>query len=179
MKKFLIGLVILVAVLFLAFQGLKMYTKSHSPEETVELSQGDTKVSVFYCRPSKKGRVIFGDLLPYGEVWRTGANEATTLETNKDIQFGGETLKAGKYTLWTIPGEEEWTVIINEKQYGWGVGFDTKASREADADVLQVKVPVEKTEQTTEMFTIEFNEGSETSMDLIWDQTKVSVPIGL
>lgn len=135
-------------------------------------------MAVFYNRPYKKDRVIFGELVPYGEVWRTGANEATTFTTTKDIQFGGQQLPAGSYTLWTIPGQEEWTVIINSKQYSWGVNFQAQASRDPEADVLQVKVPVQRTETPVEQFTIDFmEEAGNTALVLMWDDTKVSVPL--
>ncbi|NJO03332.1 MAG: DUF2911 domain-containing protein [Bacteroidia bacterium] len=180
MKKFVIrGLIVLaviVLVLFVGFQILKNQTKKHSPEATVEYADGDTKVSVFYCRPYKKERVIFGELVPYQEVWRTGANEATTFSTNRDLKFGGNTLPAGKYTLWTIPDKDDWTVIFNRKQYPWGVNFSQKATREPEADVLQIKVPSEKRDEVVEQFTISFTTGANPTMDLAWDQTKVSVP---
>ncbi|MDX2305892.1 MAG: DUF2911 domain-containing protein [Microscillaceae bacterium] len=181
MKKIIIrvfiGLGILAVVLFIAFQILISNTKKHSPEDTVVFKQGDTEMTVFYCKPSKKGRVIFGELVPYKEVWRTGANEATTFTTNKALKIGDKTLEAGKYTIWTIPDEKEWTVIFNKKQYGWGVGFNQKASRDPESDVIQFKTPVEKQESVTEQFTISFEKGDQVNLNLAWDQVKVSVPM--
>ena len=165
-------------VLFIAFKVLQAQTKKHSPEDTVVYVEEGNELSIFYNRPSKKGRVIFGSLLPFGEVWRTGANEATTFSTKKDITFGGKSLPAGNYTLWTIPGPDTWSVIINGKQYGWGVSFQGVASREAEADVVQVDALVDAISNTVELFTIAF-EGSGSSPNLVlsWDQTKVTVPI--
>jgi hypothetical protein len=155
---------------------MQFQTKKASPESLIEYKKDGKEITIFYCRPSKKGREIFGGLVPYDSVWRTGANEATTFETNKDLSIGGKTLPAGKYTLWTIPGPTEWTVIWNAKQYGWGVSWGGVASREATADVLQVKAPVETT-TPTEQFTISFEEKDTLNLVLAWDQTKVSVPM--
>ncbi len=179
MKKFLkwTGIVVgsLAVILFIAFQVLQSQTKKHSPEDTVEYVDGDTKVSVFYNRPSVKGREIFGGLIPYGEVWRTGANEATTFTATKDLAIDGKTLAAGTYTLWTIPNKDSWTVIFNEKEYGWGVGFDGKASRDPAADVLQVKVPTQALNDTQELFTIGLKENGSPALVLSWEKTKVAV----
>jgi hypothetical protein len=168
---------ILAVVLFVAFQFLQSQTKKASPEDTVTYVNGATNLSVFYCRPSKKGREIFGKLVPFGQVWRTGANEATTFTTNKDLTIGGKALPAGKYTLWTIPEKDQWAVIFNKKEYAWGVNFDTKASREPEADVLQIQVPVEVLSVPVEQFTISFDKQTQLALVLAWDNVKVSVPI--
>ncbi len=99
-------------------------TKAYSPEETVTYEENSLDLEVFYNRPYKKDRVIFGGLVPYGQVWRTGANEATTFSTNEDLLIDGSTLEAGKYTLWTIPMENSWKVIFNSKMYPWGINLD-------------------------------------------------------
>ena len=83
----------------------------------------------FIAGRTKKGREIFGGLVPYNEVWRTGANEATTLTVNKDIKFGDQRLPAGTYSLWTIPQQTQWTVILNSEIPGWGVSWGAKAAR--------------------------------------------------
>lgn len=181
MKKFLkwtaIVVVALVVLLFGAFKIMQSQTKKASPEATVAYVKNGKELSVFYCQPAKKGREIFGGLVPYGEVWRTGANEATTFTTNTDLQINGQILPAGKYTLWTIPGQDEWTVIWNTKHYGWGVSFGNKASREPEADALQVKVPVRNLDTPVETFTIDFDESEALAMVMAWDQTSVVVPI--
>lgn len=167
---------VLVVGLVVAFKILQANTKKASPEATAEYKSNGTEMSVFYNRPSKRGRAIFGELVPYGEVWRTGANEATTFTTNRDLALGGKTLPAGKYTLWTIPGKETWTVVFNSKQYGWGVDFNSKASRDADADVLQVQVPAGVQDPPLEQFLISFDETTP-ALVMAWDQTKVAVPM--
>ncbi|MEL6845353.1 MAG: DUF2911 domain-containing protein [Bacteroidota bacterium] len=179
-KRILIG----IGAFVLLFAGYVSYqfmtTKNHSPEKKIAFTSGDWEVSVFYNRPYKKERVIFGELVPYGEVWRTGANEATTFTTNQDLLVEGQPLKAGTYTLWTIPQQDAWTVIFNEKSYDWGVkmeDFKPVASREADGDVLQVIVPVTALTESLEQFTITLEGESSPTMVLAWDQTQIEVAI--
>lgn len=181
MRKFfifsLIGIAVIAAIVaFIGFMQLKN-TKSFSPEEEVVFTQGDLTIKVFYNRPSKKGREIFGGLVPYDQLWRTGANEATTFETNKDLVIEGETLKAGKYTLWTIPRETTWTIIFNSEHGQWGVNSKGEPNRNPDLDVLKVDVHAVMQEQVFEQFTIAFEKtGEDAEMVLIWDKTLVSVP---
>ena len=168
----------LAVLLFVAYRIMIASTKSHSPEETVIHDQGAATFAVTYSRPYKKGRVIFGQLIPYGEVWRTGANEATTFKTSHDLLIDGQTLPAGMYTLWTIPGEERWQVIFNEKEYNWGVNREGSAARDPAADVLQVEVASESTTGPVEQFTIHF-ENDPFALVLEWDATRVPVPMEL
>jgi hypothetical protein len=181
MKKFLIfsliGIAVIAAIVaFIGFMQLKN-TKSFSPEEEVVFNQGDLTIKVFYNRPSKKGREIFGGLVPYGEVWRTGANEATTFQTNEDLHIEGQTLKAGKYSVWTIPRENTWTIIFNSEHGQWGVNSKGEANRNPDLDILKVDVHPVNQEQEFEQFTIAFEKtGEDAEMVLMWDKTLVSVP---
>ncbi len=176
-KIILIITVSLVALGYGGYQYLIYSTKQHSPEEVVNHKKAGYDLEVFYNRPYKKGRKIFGSLVPFDRVWRTGANEATTFETKSDLLIDGQTLKAGKYTLWTIPGPESWKVIFNDKQYEWGVTRNGP-SRQSEYDALVVQVPVETTEEVMEQFTINFDESaSNVQLTLSWDLTKVSVPI--
>lgn len=181
MKKFLkwTGIIIgsLAVILFIAFKVLQSQTKKHSPEDTVEYAEGDLELSVYYNRPSVKGREIFGGLLPYGTVWRTGANEATTFSTNQELTIAGNRLPAGEYTLWTIPGEQTWKVIFNSKNYSWGVNFSGEASRDPAADVLTADAPVQSTTALVELFTIGLSEAGKPALVLQWEKTKVVVPI--
>ncbi|MDQ3393596.1 MAG: DUF2911 domain-containing protein [Bacteroidota bacterium] len=171
MKKAFKVILIVVVVLAIAFFGLSFWTKSHSPKDTVAYSKNGLEVTVDYCKPSKKERVVFGGLVPYGEVWRTGANEATTITFNKDVKVGGRDLKAGKYSLWTIPGESNWSIVFNEETGQWGTNYD------ASKDVLKVEASSEKTPETVEQFTIELKEANDADLILTWENTKVSVPI--
>jgi len=168
------------ALLVLGYIGTKVWkqrTKRHSPAQTVTLRQEKLELEVRYCRPYKKGRPIFGTLVPYGEVWRTGANEASVFRTNEAIVFGDVPVPAGTYTLWSIPGQHEWKVVLNSKRYGWGVKRDGSASREAEHDVALATVPVGRTEGPVEQFTIRFKEDP-LRMLLEWDDTRVEVPLG-
>ncbi|MDT0689515.1 DUF2911 domain-containing protein [Salegentibacter sp. F188] len=173
--KIIGGLVAVVVVLLFI---MRYNTKAHSPEDTVQFESDGLKLEVLYSRPYKKDREIFGALVPYDEVWRTGANEATTFETNKDILVDGSLLKAGKYTLWTIPGEKSWKVIFNSQMYPWGIDVEKKAYRDPEYDTLVIETAVNKIENYVEQFTIFFEEINDlVFLFLSWDDTSVSLPI--
>ncbi|WP_242085336.1 DUF2911 domain-containing protein [Aestuariivivens sediminis] len=175
-----------MAILIIVAVGIFVYSylndgfqKRKSPKKTVSFKVDDLKLEVFYNRPSKRGREIFGALVPYNEVWRTGANEATTFATNKTLKIGTDSLNAGKYTLWTIPNDTAWQVIFNSKQYEWGVDHETlKALREPKYDVVNVVVPVEKIDNTVEQFTIAFDNSTDNLfLTMAWDNVKIEVPL--
>lgn len=149
-----------------------------SPKDTVKFELNDLKLKVFYNRPSKKHRVIFGGLVPYNQVWRTGANEATTFETNKPLSVKGMTLPIGKYTLWTVPKDSVWTVIFNSKQYAWGVNSEMKPMWDPNYDVINIDVPVHKLDSTVEQFTIAFDNSTDSlKLTMAWDDVKIAVPL--
>lgn len=178
----IVGILLVLGLLFVfvARPILIKNTKKHSPEVTQTYTIDDLEVDVFYSSPSKKGRVIFGDLVPYGEVWRTGANEATTFSTNKAVIIDGQELPAGDYTLWTIPGEEEWEIIFNSKMYPWGVRWqDSKAMREAEYDVVVAKAKVSNIVNSQEKFSIRMiSMPMQPPMLLLaWDQVVVTLPM--
>lgn len=168
-------LLLLFVGVYFYFQKIKAETKKASPEATAVFTDGTFEIRVDYCRPYKKDRQIFGELVPYGEVWRTGANEATKVTFNKEVKINETKIPAGTYTLWTIPNEKKWTIIFNNEVVDWGVGFDGKANRDSDNDVANFKVPVQKLDSVVEQFTINFE--YHVNMTLAWDQTKVSIPI--
>jgi hypothetical protein len=182
MKKFviftLIGIAVIgVLVVVIGYVQLKK-TKSFSPEDQVVYTQGDVTVKVFYNRPFKKNRVIFGNLVSYDKVWRTGANEATTFETNRELTIEGKKLKAGKYSIWTIPRQDRWTIIFNSEHGQWGINSKGEANRQPERDVLSVDVTAVEQDQIFEQFTIAFEKsGEDIEMVLAWDKTLVSVPI--
>ena len=177
LKRGLIIVGILAVVLYGAYQFMIYQTKTHSPEETVNYNTNGYEIEVFYNRPYKKDRNIFGGLVPYGQVWRTGANEATTFESNRDLNVGGEVLPAGKYTLWTIPEADHWTIIFNSKQYAWGVN-SSGAARDAEFDVMQVRSLTEETPGVIEQFTIDLEEiNGKPVLSFAWDETKVSLAL--
>ena len=115
--------------------------------------------------------------MPYGKVWRTGANEATTIETAADLLIGGKRVKKGKYTLWSMPGAQQWEVYINSKMYPWGVDFDGNAQREPAADVAVITVPLQSLPEPVEMFTIHGPEDG-TALWLDWDRTRIALTLG-
>jgi hypothetical protein len=181
MKRFLIFIGIASAILILLWWAVSFYktsqTKSFSPEDNVVFHQDDLTIKVFYNRPYKKGREIFGKLVPYNKVWRTGANEATTFETNKGLTIEGKVLPKGTYSLWTIPQEDKWTIIFNSEYGQWGINSDGEANRKPDRDVLTVDVGALKQEKEFEQFTIAFNmTAEEAEMVLLWDKTLVAMP---
>jgi hypothetical protein len=129
-----------------------------------------------YSRPAKKDREVFGKLIPYGKVWRVGANEASEIKFLKDVTINGKTLKAGTYTLYMIPTETDWTVIFNSDLDVWGA-----YSYDETKDVLRVKAASKKMTETLENLSIQFVKGAnnEAIMQLGWDNTLVELPIGL
>ncbi|WP_242093050.1 DUF2911 domain-containing protein [Aestuariivivens sediminicola] len=176
----------LMAFLFIVAIGVFVYSylndgfqKRKSPKKTVSFKVDDLKLEVFYNRPSKRGREIFGALVPYNQVWRTGANEATTFSTNKALNIGNASLKAGKYTLWTIPNDTAWQVIFNAKQYEWGVDHETlKPMRDAVYDAVNVSVPVKHIDDVVEQFTIAFDNSTDNLyLTMAWDNVKIEVPL--
>jgi hypothetical protein len=180
MKKFLIISAVIVALIFGIRAVLLKYTKAASPESLVTFENGDVKINVFYNSPSKKGRKIFGGLVPYNTVWRTGANEATIFETNTDLSIQGKVLKAGKYSLWTIPNEQSWEILFNSETGQWGIDFNGVPNRNADNDVLTAQVPALRQEKEIEKFTISVEKAEDDfQLVLMWDQTVVTLPMSI
>jgi hypothetical protein len=141
--------------------------KSQRPSPPAKVSQtlaSGAEISIDYSRPSMKGRSL-AELTPAGKVWRTGANEATVFETSKDVKVEGKTLPAGKYSVYTIPGEKEWTVIFNKTWKQWGTVY-----KEAE-DVLRVNVKPTKAPKFTEMMTFDIEKSGKVS--LTWADTQV------
>ena len=176
MSKRLLYISVAVILLVIAGIGVQQFmlfqTKKHSPEAVAEYNNAQVMIQVTYSRPSKKERVIFGELVPYGRWWRTGANEATQMTLSNDIVFNqNDVLPAGKYSLVTIPNELEWTIIFNSKIPDWGTEYYP------EYDALRVSVPVEELPDEVEFFTIDFTEkNGEPRLIFAWDKTKISVP---
>lgn len=147
-----------------------------SPIAISTLDTLDTYIKVVYGQPYKRGRKIFGGLEEYGKVWRTGANEATEITFTKRVQLNGNEVPAGTYALFTIPGRDEWTIILNQDLGQWGAFNYNK-----EYDFLRTTVPTDTTKQTVEAFTIRFTDVQEyqTQMVLLWDRSRVEVPIRL
>ena len=145
-----------------------------SPTATFSQKVGLTDVTINYSRPSKKGRTIFGDLVPYGKLWRTGANMATKFTFSDDVKIGGKDLPAGSYALFTMPGENEWTIIFN-KNFNQGGTGDYKESE----DVLRVTVKSKKIQDTIETLFLNIEDVTPTSavIELGWESTIVHIPL--
>ena len=127
---------------------------------------------VIYSRPSKNDRKIFGNIIPFGEVWRIGANESTEIEFYKNIKINGKDVEKGAYTLYAIPGEKNWTFIINTARHTWGAyKYNLKD------DVVRMEVPVNKTKNSTEALTLMFSdEKGMGQLYMFWDDTEVVLP---
>ncbi len=140
--------------------------KRPSPPTQVRTLIDSAEVAIFYSSPAVKGRLLWGGLVPYGKIWRTGANEATIFESSKDITIQGEKLQAGKYALFTIPGEDDWTLVLNSDWDQWGAFKYDKAK-----DVLRVKIPVTKSPSFNERLKFEIVEDI---VNLYWENIKAS-----
>ncbi|WP_143309248.1 DUF2911 domain-containing protein [Chitinophaga vietnamensis] len=161
---------IIMAALFVAAATTVSFAQEKQRKSEHVTAEGNG-IKVVYGQPQKKGREIFGKLEPWDKVWRTGADEATEITFSKDVTFGGKPVKAGTYTLFSIPGKKEWTVILNSKLGQWGA-YDYEKVK--DQDVAQVKVPrqILKTPVEKLTFTLPAN-----AVVFEWDDTKVSVPV--
>ena len=154
-------------------QAPKVDFPAASPACTLKQRVGLTDFEIVYSRPGVKHRTIFGGIVPYGQVWRTGANQATKITFNTPVKFDGTEIPAGAYGLFTIPGETEWTIILNTNSAQWGA-----YQYNAKADVLRFKVePVTLSDTKLETFTIEFNHIRDESavLNLVWDKTVVPI----
>ena len=143
-----------------------------SPPDSVRARLGGAALSVRYSRPSVRGRVIFGNVVPWDKVWRTGANAATVLETSADLTVAGTAVPAGKYSLWTIPSPARWTLIINKNTGQWGTEYD------AQYDLARLDMKVEPLRQPVEQFTIAVEPtGTGGVLKLEWEKTRASIPL--
>lgn len=180
-RKIVLAIIaLLLLFVFVGMPFMKKQTKKHSPETTTTYTQDGYDLKVVYSSPSKNDRVIFGELVPYDVVWRTGANEPTTFTTANDIIINGTTLTAGTYSLWTKPSKKSWDIIFNSNIPGWGVTIlsgGAKTTREPEHDVLTTTVPTNSLDSTLENFTISFEKGAQLTLNLAWDTTIVNIPI--
>lgn len=146
-----------------------------SPMTVATLKSGKTYIKVVYSQPFKNEREIFGSLVPFGKVWRTGANEATEITVTQKIKIGGKTLPAGTYSLFSIPNADKWTIILNKDLGLWG-----EYEYNAKCDQLRFDVPVKAVDQAWEAFTIKLDKsGAGAVMTLVWDKSSVEIPIEL
>jgi hypothetical protein len=142
---------------------LKMNGKEKSPPEA----------RVIYSRPQKSGRTIFDGIVKYGQIWRLGANEATEIEFFKNAKIAGKPVKEGRYTMYAVCNADKWTIILNNDNYVWGLGYDQKK------DAVRVDVPVTKNDEDVDAFTIFFDgtKQNAATLNIMWEKTKVALPI--
>jgi hypothetical protein len=174
-KLFIISALSFLALTLQAQDKVKFHVPDPSPEAGFEQTLGFTKVNVTYSRPLTRGRKVFGELVPFREVWRTGAGDCTKIGFNEALTIGDHKIKAGKYALFTIPNVKEWTIILNTDttQHG-SFSYDEKK------DVQRFAVKPEKSDRFYETFTIEINDISLTqaaSLNLMWENTIVKIPL--
>lgn len=169
------GLALSVIFLFLCstLSGQDIFAPRPSPLALATMRYQDAYVKITYSQPQKKGRKIFGALVPYGQLWRTGANEATEITLTRDMLVNNHLVNAGTYSIFTIPGEDEWTVILNTDLGLWGAyNYNPKL------DLLRFPVPATENDTIFEAFTIIFDQRNEMAELLImWDNVKLSIPL--
>ena len=145
-----------------------------SPRQSVEQQFSMSKISLDYGRPAVKGRKVFGELVPFGQVWRAGANSATKITFEQSIDFGGKVVPAGTYGVFVIPQEKEWKIILNKDANQWGAySYDERLN------IVDITVPTQKLTEAQEVFEIALNPKDENNVDMVfkWDLTKVIVPL--
>lgn len=172
-----LGLMVIVVIGYVGY--MAMVSRSLSPSKTTTFNHGGLDVTVTYCRPSKRGRLIFGEatgaLVQYGKYWRLGANDATEITFSKNINFAGKPVDAGTYRMYAIPGANSWQVVLNSQ-------LEQSGATEPDytLDVVRVEVSAGTAQSETEVFTIDFaSDGPTTNMTFVWDKTLITVPITL
>jgi hypothetical protein len=172
MKKILLSSIALTCFVIVSTAQVKM--PAPSPTQTLKQDFGIGNIELIYSRPSIKGRKIFGDLVPYNKLWRTGANAATRLVFSESVEIGGKKLDSGTYVLYTIPGMDDWEIILNKGLENWG----TDGYKETQ-DVIRFKAEPMKMKNKLETFTIEFSEiTAETCfLNIKWEKTSVSIPL--
>jgi hypothetical protein len=171
-KTAVTALLVLSLSLISSAQQAKSNRPSPAAQAQCKFSDGKT-ITVDYSSPRAKGRKIFGGLVPYGEVWRTGANEATTFNTTANLTIGGKDVPAGNYTIFTVPEQGKWTLIINKQTGEWGIPYKYEAN-----ELARVPMQVGRTASPVENFTINFDQsGSSCKLNMSWENTLASVDI--
>jgi Protein of unknown function (DUF2911) len=160
---------ILSYTLFAAAQQDKSKRPSPPAQAQCKLPDGKT-ITTDYSSPRAKGRQIFGGLVPYNEVWRTGANEATTFVTTANLSVQGKDVPAGSYTIFTVPAQDKWTLIINKKTGEWGIPYHYESD-----ELVRVPMQVGKTSGPVENFTINYDQGGGCTLLISWENTQASV----
>jgi hypothetical protein len=176
MKKMCVAFGALSLVLVCAFVVAAQQDKAKRPSPPAQATWdlgGGKSVTIDYSSPRAKGRKIYGEVVPLGQVWRTGANEATTLVTPVDLTIGGAAVPAGSYTIFAVPNKDKWTLIISKKTGEWGTDYPGQAN-----DLARVDMKVSALPSPVENFTISFEKaGSGANLNIDWETTRASVTI--
>jgi hypothetical protein len=175
-SSIILALAVIVAALGVSgflWPGPQDKSKRPSPPEKAECKLGGSAVTIDYSSPRAKGRKIFGGLAPYGKVWRAGANEATTFVTDTELSVGGTTVPAGSYTLFTVPNENKWLLVISKKTGEWGTQYPGESN-----DLARIDMKVSKLPSPVENFTIAFDQsGSSCTLHMDWETTRATVEV--
>ena len=169
---------IAILLLFMYSFGPRVYAQLTLPQassaQVITQDLGISTIKISYHRPNAHGRVIFGDLVPYGEVWRTGANTVTNIHFDKEVSMAGHVVPAGEYGLLTIPKENSWTIILSKNNTQWGA-----YTYQEKEDLIRFEVEVERVEQAVETFSIYFSEvyPQSANLNIAWAHTRVRFPI--
>jgi hypothetical protein len=169
-----LGLILLLSLSFACAKAQDDKKYRPSPTALAAIRYKDSYIKITYCQPHKRGREIFGGLVPYGQVWRTGANEATEITLTKDTFINGVLIPAGTYSLFTIPEKQNWVIILNKELGLWGsYNYNTKL------DLTRFTVPVQTIQSNVyESFTIQFDQRNNVAdLLLLWDKIKISIPV--
>ena len=172
-RNFAVPVLVMFALTSLSF-AQQDKSKRPSPPASAQCKFSDGKtVNVDYSSPRVKGRKIFGELVPNGQVWRTGANEATTFVADTNLSVGGTNVPAGSYTIFTVPNADKWSLVISKKTGEWGTDYAGEKE-----DLARVPMTISKTAAPVENFTISFDQkGSSCTLNLDWENTRASVDI--
>jgi Protein of unknown function (DUF2911) len=172
-KKISVAVVIVFALCLIS-SAQQDKSKRPSPPEQAQCKFSDGKtITVDYSSPRAKGRKIFGELVPYGQVWRTGANEATTFVTSTGLTAEGRDVPAGNYSIFTVPEQNKWTLIVNKKTGEWGIPYKYESE-----ELVRIPMSVSKTPGPVENFTIRFDQGGDTcTLNISWEETQASVKL--
>ncbi len=166
--------VLLIAASFTSFGQASLKLPALSPGAKITQDFSTSSIEITYSRPSMRGRKIFGDVVPFGQVWRTGANAATKIKFGEDVEVAGQKVKAGEYALYTIPGRDSWEVILNNGTGNWGANGYSK-----ETDVARFKIRPIGIDGDCQTFTILVTDITFTTckIELVWERTKIVLPI--
>ncbi len=175
-KPIIVGSAVLATLTLAGIVLLAQQDKTSRPSPPAKAEcklQGGKAITIDYSSPRAKGRKIFGALVPYGQLWRAGANEATTFVVSSDVTVGGKAVPAGSYTLFTIPAEDKWTLVISKKTGEWGTAYPGP-----DNDLARIDMKVSKLASPVENFTIALDQaGTSCTLKMEWETTQASVDI--